>query len=338
MRTAEIRNRWLNYFGERGHTVVPSASLVRRTRRCCSRWPAWCRSSRTCWARQPARGPARPRVQKCIRTNDIEEVGKTPRHGTFFQMNGNFSFGDYFKEEAIDYAWELLTSSEADGGSGLRREGPLGHRLRGRRRGGEFWRRSRGCRTSASSAWTWTTTTGRPASRARPARARRSSSTAARRTASTADRLTETTGYVEIWNLVFMQYLRGEECGKNYSRSSASCRRRTSTPAWASSASRSSSRASRTCTRSTRCARCSTRRRRLSGRGVRREPRRGRRADARHRRPRALRLMLMGDGVLPATRAAATSCAACCAAPSARCGCSAWTSRSPELFPRRATR
>ena len=68
---------------------------------------------------EPAPYPRATSVQKCVRTLDIEEVGKTTRHGTFFQMNGNFSFGDYFKEGAIQHAWELITGKVEDGGLGF---------------------------------------------------------------------------------------------------------------------------------------------------------------------------------------------------------------------------
>ncbi|GAA4264779.1 alanine--tRNA ligase [Frondihabitans peucedani] len=119
MLTADIRNRWLQFFGDRGHTVVPSASLVSDDPSLLFVVAGMVPFIPYLSGLVPAPYPRATSVQKVIRTNDIEEVGKTPRHGTFFQMNGNFSFGDYFKEQAISYAWELLTTSEADGGLGF---------------------------------------------------------------------------------------------------------------------------------------------------------------------------------------------------------------------------
>ncbi|MEU5403480.1 alanine--tRNA ligase [Streptomyces sp. NPDC005963] len=119
MESAEIRRRWLSFFEERGHTPVPSASLIADDPTLLL-VPAGMVPFKPYFlgeAKPPA--PRVTSVQKCVRTPDIEEVGKTTRHGTFFQMCGNFSFGDYFKEGAIKLAWELLTSSVADGGYGL---------------------------------------------------------------------------------------------------------------------------------------------------------------------------------------------------------------------------
>ncbi len=119
MQTADIQRRWLTFFGERGHTVVPSASLVSDDPSLLFTVAGMVPFIPYLTGVVPAPYPRATSVQKCIRTNDIEEVGKTPRHGTFFQMNGNFSFGDYFKEGAIGYAWELLTTPESNGGLGF---------------------------------------------------------------------------------------------------------------------------------------------------------------------------------------------------------------------------
>ena len=127
MDSAEVRSRWLHFFesGNRqglDHTVVPSASLIADDPNLLlvnagmvPFKPFFLGEEKPPYKRATS-------VQKCVRTLDIDEVGKTTRHASFFQMCGNFSFGDYFKEGAIALAWELLTRPINDGGYGFPEE------------------------------------------------------------------------------------------------------------------------------------------------------------------------------------------------------------------------
>ena len=119
MKTAEIRRRFLDFFALRGHEVVPSAPLLYNDPTLLFVNAGMVPFKRYFTGAETPPFDRATSVQKCVRTLDIDEVGKTTRHATFFQMNGNFSFGDYFKAEAIRYAWDLVTGSQDGGGYGF---------------------------------------------------------------------------------------------------------------------------------------------------------------------------------------------------------------------------
>ena len=119
VQTHEIRKRFLDHFVKAGHTEVPSASVILDDPNLLFVNAGMVQFVPYFLGQRPPPYPTATSIQKCIRTPDIDEVGITTRHNTFFQMAGNFSFGDYFKRGAIDLAWALLTKSVADGGYGF---------------------------------------------------------------------------------------------------------------------------------------------------------------------------------------------------------------------------
>ena len=119
MQTHDIRQRFLDHFIRAGHLEVPSASLILDDPNLLFVNAGMVPFKPYFLGEQTPPSDRATSVQKCVRTLDIDEVGITTRHNTFFQMAGNFSFGDYFKREAIGFAWSLLTNSVDDGGYGI---------------------------------------------------------------------------------------------------------------------------------------------------------------------------------------------------------------------------
>src|SRR5215467_69005 len=118
MTAADVRTAFLEFFRSKGHSVVASSSLVPSNDPTLLFTNAGMVQFKDVFTGAETRGTKRATTsQKCVRAggkhNDLDEVGKTPRHHTFFEMLGNFSFGDYFKADAIAFAWELLTKTYA---------------------------------------------------------------------------------------------------------------------------------------------------------------------------------------------------------------------------------
>jgi alanyl-tRNA synthetase len=214
MKTAEIKRRWLSFFESKGHTVVPSASLISEDPTLLFTVAGMVPFIPYMSGLVPSPYKRATSVQKCVRTLDIEEVGKTTRHGTFFQMNGNFSFGDYFKKEAIAYAWEFLTSSQDQGGLGFDPQDLWVTVYKDDEESIGIWREVADIplariqkRGMADNFWS----TGQPGPSGPCSEIYFDRGPAYGREGGPEE---DEDRYIEIWNLVFMQYERGSGGGK----------------------------------------------------------------------------------------------------------------------------
>ena len=215
MLSQEISKRWIDFFASRGHTVVPSASLISNEPGAMFTIAGMVPFIPYFLGRETPPFSRATSVQKCIRTLDIEEVGKTARHGTFFQMAGNFSFGDYFKEKAIPFAYELLTTPQDQGGFGLDPERLWVTIYEGDEEAFEIWTKTVGFPAERiqrmgmkENYWS----TGQPGPAGPDSEIFYDRGPAYGKEGGPA---ADDDRYIEIWNLVFMQYQRGEGIGKD---------------------------------------------------------------------------------------------------------------------------
>ena len=214
MLSQEISKRWIEFFEKRGHTVVPSASLISNEPGAMFTIAGMVPFIPYFLGRETPPFSRATSVQKCIRTLDIEEVGKTARHGTFFQMAGNFSFGDYFKEQAIPFAYELLTASQDKGGYGLDPEHLWVTIYEGDNEAFDVWTKTVGfpeerIQRMGMKENYWST--GQPGPAGPDSEIFYDRGSAYGKEGGPA---VDDDRYIEIWNLVFMQYQRGEGIGK----------------------------------------------------------------------------------------------------------------------------